>query len=355
MHFNKMNKKRKLKVFHGLVNYGTQAGILAKGLREHGIDAISVAVGDKYQRMIDVELKEGGNFFQKWKNRFVNWSKGGYYFFKYNTFHFYYGTSLFPKQLDLPLYKLFGKKVLMHYLGNEIQGYKVSVEKYKWTNMPGFMGDKDPVLYDKQNEKRFAFESKYICLKFVCAPCYSEFVPGSSVLPLAIDIDSYSFTQHPKNEVLEIMHAPTNRGFKGTDYILAAIEKLISEGYPIKLNLVENMTHDMIKEEYKKCDIFIDQIMGGWYGTASIEAMALGRPVICAIRQSYFEYIDFGSEIPIIPADPDSIYDSILFLINNREKLPEIGKASRKFIENIHDSTKIVERLIEVYEKMWEK
>ena len=86
LHFNKMNKKRKLKVFHGLVNYGTQAGILAKGLREHGIDAISVAVGDKYQRMIDVELKEGGNFFQKWKNRFVNWSKGGYYFFKYNIY-----------------------------------------------------------------------------------------------------------------------------------------------------------------------------------------------------------------------------------------------------------------------------
>jgi hypothetical protein len=31
----------------------------------------------------------------------------------------------------------------------------------------------------------------------------------------------------------------------------------------------------------------IDQIMAGWYGTASIEAMAIGRPVICFIRESY--------------------------------------------------------------------
>lgn len=349
-----MNKEKKLKVFHGLVNYGTQAGFLAKGLKEHGVDAISVVYYDRFKRLADVELLyDGENILEKFGKHFFNWAKLIYYFFKYNTFHFYYGTTLFPKQLDLPLYRLFGKKVVMHYLGNDVQGYKKSVEKYKWTNMRGFIGNNDPVLYDLKIQKRIAFESKFLDLKFVCAPCYSEFIPQSKVIPLAIDVNTYSFTVHPQNAVLEIMHAPTLRAFKGTDYILGAIEKLISEGYPIRLNLVENVTHDVLKEQYKRCDIFIDQIMGGWYGTAAIEAMALGRPVICSIRESYFQYIDYGNQIPIIHADPDCIYDSILYLINNRIKLSEIGIASRKFVEKVHDHNKIVVELIQDYKNLY--
>jgi len=62
--------------------------------------------------------------------------------------------------------------------------------------------------------------------------------------------------------------------------------------------LVENISHSELKEKYKECDIFVDQIVGGWYGTASIEAMAIGRPTVCFLRESYFEYIDFGPSIP---------------------------------------------------------
>ena len=112
---------------------------------------------------------------------------------------------------------------------------------------------------------------------------------------------------------------------------------------------MENITHSKLKEEYIKCDIFIDQILGGWYGTAAVEAMALGRPVICSIRKSYFKYIDYGEKIPIVHADPDNIYDAIKQMLINREKLPEMGVASRKFVEEVHDCKKITKNLIKIY------
>lgn len=325
---------------------------MSKGLREDGIDTISVSFPDKLKREIDIELSNGGNLIEKSAKHLWNWARRIYWFFRFNTFHFYYGSSLFPKQWDLPLYKLFGKKVIMHYLGNDVQGYKKSVEKFKWTNMPGFIGSMNPELYDKNIEVRMTFESRFADLQLVCAPLYSEFVPNSIVIPLALDLKSYEYTIHPHNDIIIIMHSPTNRGFKGTDYIIAAINKLIREGAAIKFKLVENVTHSQLKEEYKKCDIFIDQIMAGWYGTAAIEAMALGRPVICSIRESYFEYIDYGNKIPIIHADPDCIYDSIKYLIENKEKLSEIGVASRKFIEEVHDYRKISNALIKLYSKI---
>jgi glycosyltransferase involved in cell wall biosynthesis len=344
---------KKLKVFHGIVNYGTQAGLLAQGLRSYGINALSVSYSDNYKRLIDVELLHGGNTVNKAINHVRNGLNKLFWFFRYNTFHFYYGTSLMRNHSDLPLYRLFGKKVVMHYLGNDVQEYRISTEKYKWTNMQGYIGTNDPVLHDQKIRQRLAYETRYAGIQFVCAPCYSEFVRNSVVLPLAIDIERYEYADPPGNKTLIAMHAPTHRASKGTDFIIAAINRLISDGYGIKLNLVENTTHDTLKEEYRKADFFIDQVLSGWYGTASIEAMALGRPVISSLRKSYFENIDYGEKIPIIHADPDSIYDSIRYMIENREKLPEIGMASRRFVEAVHDSKKISHTLISYYQQMW--
>ena len=58
-------KEKKLKVFHGLVNYGMQAGVFANELRNKGIDALSVSNSDSFKRLIDVELPHGGSFFIK--------------------------------------------------------------------------------------------------------------------------------------------------------------------------------------------------------------------------------------------------------------------------------------------------
>ncbi len=148
------------------------------------------------------------------------------------------------------------------------------------------------------------------------------------------------------------MHAPTHRDNKGTKFIISAVENLKRKGYKVNLNLVENVSHAQLKEEYKKCDLFIDQLLSGWYGTASIEAMATGRPVICSIRKSYFNYIDFGENIPIVHADPDNILDAILFFLQNPQKLPELGIVSRKFVEMTHDENVITKKLIKLYENL---
>jgi hypothetical protein len=345
----------KLKVFHGLVNYGTQAGLLAKSLRENGIEAKSVVYHDSFKRQTDIELLFGGNIIQKVFNHSWNWIRRFYWFFRYNTFHFYYGISLFPFQLDLPLYKFFGKKVIMEYLGFDVQLYRFSVEKYGKNTNIGFM-KKGGLKHDNKILKRLRFESRYLDMKLVCAPCYSEFVTGSIVLPLAIDIKEYPFLPSQIiNERIIILHAPTHKENKGTSFIKDAIERLIKEGFPIKLEIAENITHDELKIRYRACNIFIDQILGGWYGTAAIEAMAFGRPTICFIREEYFKYIDFSNKIPIINANQDTIYDVIKKLICSKEDLEKIGLKSRLFVEEIHNLQKITCSLIHTYLEVWEK
>lgn len=340
-------------MFHGLANYGTQAGLFAQELRNQGVEAISVVSKDIYKRKIDVELYQGRNFFQRVLKMLWSIPRKTYWFFKYNTFHFYYGKTLLRGQLDLPFYKLFGKKVVMEYLGWDVQLYQYSLDKYEITNVKYHKPHDVAAKADLRKTARLKSESRYVDKQFVCAPCYSEFVDGAEVLPLAVDLSRHPYfpKQVPEGKI-NVMHAPTSRGNKGTSYVLKALNRLVDEGFDIEISLVENVTHDEIKEKYKECDLFIDQVLCGWYGTAAIEAMATGRPVICFLRKSYFEHIDFGGEIPIINANPKTIYEVMKQTILDKDKLPGIGKKSRLFVEKHHDVKKLTGKLISFYEQL---
>lgn len=349
-----MSKTRKPRIFHGLVNYGTQSGMFARQLRNEGFDAISVTYPDKFKRITDVELLHGGSLIEKIFKHTWNYLFRIYCFFKYDIFHFYYGNSLLPGQIDLPFYRLFGKKVVMEYLGSDIQGYQESIRKYKWTNVAYMMTPEAGMAHDREIAQRRAFERKYIDKTFVCAPCYSEFVPESEVLPLAIDLTTYEYTELPPfNGTFRIMHAPTHKGFKGSGFIAQAIEQLRSEGFSIEYDMVENVTHAELRERYKQCHLFIDQIMSGWYGTAAIEALALGRPVVVFIRDSYKAYIDYGDKLPFYSADPDTIYEVLKnILTDGYPALQERSLQGRRFVEEVHDVTHITRNLITIYQSL---
>lgn len=348
-----MTRNKQLKVFHGLVNYGTQAGLFARELRNQGIEAISVTYPDPFKRITDVELKHGGNIFQKIVRHTWNYLFRIKCMFTYNVFHFYYGTTLLPYQLDLPLLRFLGKKIVMEYLGWDLQLYEYSIKKYKYTNARYYKDEKEAIEGDKFKIRRLQFESKFLDKQYVCAPYLSEFLPSSQVLPLGIDLEQYKFQPLSlEMDSLVLLHAPTHTGNKGTHFIESAIDKLKNEGEKIIYKRASNITHSQLLKEYENCHLFIDQIVSGWYGTASIEAMAIGRPTICFLREKYFQYIDYGHKIPIINANPDTIYECIKMILRDKKSLSEIGRKSRSFVEDVHDVKKITFKLIQEYHSL---
>ena len=80
------------------------------------------------------------------------------------------------------------------------------------------------------------------------------------------------------------MHAPSAQGYKGTEYVLQAITRL-EKDYEVEFVLVHDIPHSQTKEIYQRADIIIDQLLTGTYGVFTVEAMALGKPVVCYIRE----------------------------------------------------------------------
>jgi glycosyltransferase involved in cell wall biosynthesis len=151
---------------------------------------------------------------------------------------------------------------------------------------------------------------------------------------------------------LKVCHAPSHRGVKGTSFILGAVEQLQRDGYSIDLQILENLSHDLVLQRISECDIFIDQLHHGWYGGVAVEAMALGKPVICFIREKDLIYVPelMVSDLPIIHSSPDLIYQTLRNLLSqSHSSLVQIGKNSRHFVEVWHDPMKITREILSFY------
>ncbi len=332
-----------MRVFLGLVNYGTQAGMLAKGLRDAGVVALSVVYEDSFfSRLVDVnicrDINERNSIVRRFKRLLYLISL----FRKYNVFHFFFGKTLLPFNIDAPFYRLFGKKVVMEYLGTDINLW-LGYNGVDWRGRPV---DRVKLV------KRVYKQAKQFDRQLVCSPVYYEQVDNSIFLPLALDLSDYNYNEKQYDiHNLTFMHCPTDRKAKKSDYIETAFERLKSEGYSFKYKCITKVSHDQLKKEYISADIVIDQL-NSWYGTVSVEAMALGRPVICGYYSHYKQYDERLRQVPIINANVDSIYTVLKDVLEGKYDLEEISKKSREFVMRTHDLKSVTKQLLGLYESL---
>ena len=194
---------------------------------------------------------------------------------------------------------------------------------------------------------------KYANAIFVSTPDLIEFIPGSILLPQPIDINTFEsmkkniVTEKNQSGTIKIAHAPSNRKMKGTRYIEEAVSTLIASGYSIELLLVENLPYEEALHKCANADIVIDQLLIGSYGQYSVEMMALGKPVICYLRDDLLRH--YSSELPIVNANPSNLIEVLKNLLDRKDDWDKLGRQGVKYVQQNHDSKVIAKKLIEHY------
>ncbi|MFC5354314.1 hypothetical protein [Azospirillum himalayense] len=146
---------------------------------------------------------------------------------------------------------------------------------------------------------------------------------------------------------LRVLHAPNHRAIKGTGAFLRAVEELAAEGVPIELEMVEFVTNDEVLQAILRSDVVLDQLIVGWYAMFAIEAMAMGKPVLCFLRSDLMElYIGAGlveeGEIPIVNAHLLSVKEALRSLAaTDRAELAALGRRSQDYVRRRHSLTAI--------------
>jgi hypothetical protein len=150
---------------------------------------------------------------------------------------------------------------------------------------------------------------------------------------------------------VRIVHAPNHRAFKGTRYLIAAVDRLIAKGTQVELVLVEKVANEQALEMYRSADIIFDQCLIGFHGYFAIEGMAMGKAVMCYIRKPQ-EYLLNPEECPIVNTHIDTLEQDIEKLVNDRDRLREIGIKSRQYIEKYFTLEAFADRLKNAYEDL---
>ena len=182
-------------------------------------------------------------------------------------------------------------------------------------------------------------------------PAQAEFLPYTNV-----DLRAWrpALTQEPQAKRLTLLHAPTHRGVKGTRYVLEAVQQLREhDQLDIELLLVEGLSHEEARRSYQRADLLIDQLLVGWYGGLAVECMALGKPVVCYIREEDLKFIpvQMRRDLPIIQATPATLYTVLkTWLTVRRDELRQAGHQGRMYVEQWHDPLQIAAKLQREYE-----
>jgi glycosyltransferase involved in cell wall biosynthesis len=235
-----------------------------------------------------------------------------------DVFHFYFGLTLVPKSLQFPFLRAARKKSVFHWLGSDIRG-KTPAE----------------LAYGKRADAQIV--GSYDAIRWV---------PEAHVVPPGLDLREYLPRPPSDNERPIIVHAPSNRAKKGTARVIEACAQLA-----VELDVVEGVPHDEARERYARADIVVDQLNAGWHGVFALEAMALGKPVVAHLKPDVVERSAeaFGVRVPIVAADGDTLVEVLRPLVEDASLRRELGAQGRAYVEHVHDSERVADRLLAVY------
>lgn len=239
--------------------------------------------------------------------------------------------------LDLRWKRLFGRHVrAVVFHGSDLRPLDPA-----WTDRYGALGTNAHTV-----AKRVRIARKAADLIYLKTPDLCHLIPEAKWLPQAVSIDETGFdTKRMRRPgALRVAHAPTKRGLKGTDAIIAACDDLKASGLDVSLDLIEGVTHRDALLRMAAADVVLDQLLVGWYGVTAIEAMALGKPVLCHIDDELV--CQAGERPPIIPVDASGLPGTLRELVSGRLDASDLAALGREYYRRVHSSEAVARRLL---------
>ena len=138
-------------------------------------------------------------------------------------------------------------------------------------------------------------------------------------------------------EVPIVAHVPSSAQ-KGSHFIDPILTSLHERGV-IEYRRVEGVPHHQMPRLYGTADIMVEQFGIADYSTAACEAMAAGRVVVSRVADNVRKHVrkETGRDLPIAEANPETLEQVILGLVEDRDGARALASEGRRFVGEVHD------------------
>lgn len=362
-----MSSKRPLRVLHLPLTIRWIMDATIKGQHEIGVETERMLISS-----IGVNDNDEVNFYFRPQRDLKNKMKGypayitgllryfGHYFkllIWCDVVHWQYSMRLWEKDdlfknLDFTLIKLLRKPSIVQFHGMDFRNnLKWSTSNPWWSE--SFSTEEMSLFTERAatTQKEFAAAGIQFGLSFGMMPSVeSKYMKSAHIMERAIDIAQLEKrADYSEREKVVIVHGPSFPQRKGTQYILEAMEE-IKKVRNVEFKLLVDMDHDELLREVCGADIAIDQLICGDYGVFAVEAMASGAAVVANICDELL--LAYPSALPIANANPLTIKEVILRLIDCPEERVARGKAGPSYAYKVHSIEETAPEILRVYRKV---
>ena len=276
-------------------------------------------------------------------------------------YHFYYGSLEHLTIFDdfLRLHWLFGKSF-------RINLFLARLFRCKILYLPSGSPDEEMpnviAALGNDEEGVAVRDAERMRVHFAVLNRYSDFNIGFGVLDStqykathlkykSIDLDIWNPNiqipaqyRLPATSKIRILHsfmfggqrmAEQGGNIKGTKYVVAAVERLIEDGYELEFLSFDNIPNSEYRFLQAQADIVVEELIRGTWGSTAVECMALGKPVVTYVRADwearYYRLFPETEPLPFINANKWTIYERLKEVLDDPTKLAEYGRKSRDF------------------------
>jgi hypothetical protein len=329
--------------------------------RQLGLNAETVVFTSYYiTSEFDINLKDHLSWFEHERPellRAFGWVVLSWAVLRFDVFHYFLDRGILPPagrfgiHRDELLLLAASKKALFVYAyGADYRTRARTLAAGRW-NFCMDCPEPGRFCVCDEAEARAIFERTAAYATSIAATGLSrDYLPGS-VNPhyFALDLTRFEYVgvERDPQRPLRVVHSPNHAFFKGTKFLERAVRRLQDEGLDVELVTVSGVSNEEARRLYGSADLIAEQFIGGIHGYTAIEGMALGKPVMCYIRDRSL-LID-AATCPIVETNPDQIEERLRHYIAHRDELVDIGRRGREYVERYYSITALAGRLARMY------
>jgi Glycosyl transferases group 1 len=276
--------------------------------------------------------------------------------FRYDIFGIFFVGGLLAATpwwwIEFPLLRLAGKRTVAYPYGQDARIPSATRELGRWnayTDVPVGHEDSD----ERVIRRRHAVFGRFADVILGCADIAEDLPRVDGMYFYGIDTAQWPPSPSQEDRVVTVVHSPNHRHYKGTRFLLDAVETLKAEGVPIELVVIERLTNAEARRIYQQSDVVADQFLIGAYALLAIEAMALGKPVLCYLNPHFEPFHPEWRECPIISANPDTLVEQLRRVVEDADLRREAGRRGSEYVRKYHSLESVGARMDGIYRRLW--
>ena len=274
-------------------------------------------------------------------NEFINFLFIIRSIFLYDIFIFSYGETISNREYEFWLYKLLGKKIIFVFLGSDSRPPYMAAKYINDDLEVNYQLLSKATLSQKNKIKRIEKFTDFCINWGPCGQFHEKNFINIFKLGLPLNIKPVQINDN-KNEIVKILHSPSDSAIKGTKYILNALDLLKKEGILFELNLLSDVCNNEVLKAITKCDFIIDcRFSDTPIGMFGAEAALLGKPTIVGgyLHDNIEKYFNDNESIPpALYVHPNKIKKGIKKMIIDHEFRANLASKTFDFAKKNYTS-----------------